>query len=83
MVRAWLRALGWRRRPVSVAGYEDAALVPLHDPVAVRNAFHRLPGLRGRTYRDPCSRDRTVLRYGELMEQLGHSFTISQSAASG
>ena len=83
MVRAWLRALGWRRRPVSVAGYEDAALVPPHDPVAARNAFHRIPGLRGCTYRGPYSRDRIFLRYGELMEQLGHSNTISQSAASG
>jgi glycosyltransferase involved in cell wall biosynthesis len=56
--------------PEAVADYEGAILVPPHDPTALRDAIRRLPQLRGRRYRDPHSWDRTVTRYGELMEQL-------------
>jgi len=54
----------------AVAEYEGAILVPPRDPVALRDAIRRLPALRGRRYRDPHSWDRTVTRYGELMDQL-------------
>lgn len=56
--------------PEAVADYEGAILVPPRDPVALRDAIRRLPDLRGRRYRDPHSWDRTVTRYGELLEQL-------------
>jgi glycosyltransferase involved in cell wall biosynthesis len=57
--------------PEAVADYEGAILVPPHDPVALRDAIRTLPPLRGRRYRDPHSWDRTVTRYGELLEKLG------------
>jgi glycosyltransferase involved in cell wall biosynthesis len=59
--------------PAAVEDYEGAILVPPHDRIALRDAIRRLPDLRGRRYTDPHSWDRTVTRYGELMEQLGHS----------
>ncbi len=59
--------------PAAVADYDGAILVPPRDPIALRDAIRRLPDLCGRRYRDPHSWDRTVVRYGELMEQLGYS----------
>jgi glycosyltransferase involved in cell wall biosynthesis len=59
--------------PAAVADYEGAILVPPRDPLALRDAIRRLPDLRGRRYGDPHSWDRTVLCYGELIEQLDNS----------
>lgn len=56
--------------PAAVADYKGAILVPPHDAVSLRDAIRRLPDLCGRTYKDPHSWDRTVARYGELMERL-------------
>ena len=55
--------------PAAVADYEGAILIPPHDTASLRDAIRRLPELCGRTYKDPHSWDRTVARYGELMEQ--------------
>lgn len=55
--------------PAAVADYEGAILVPPRDPMTLRDAIRRLSGLCGQRYKDPHSWDRTVTRYGELMEQ--------------
>lgn len=56
--------------PAAVADYEGAILIPPNNPAALRDAIRRLPGLCGRTYKDPHSWDRTVTRYRDLMERL-------------
>jgi glycosyltransferase involved in cell wall biosynthesis len=69
--------------PEAVADYKGAILVPPRDPVALRDAIRRLPALRGRRYRDPHSWDRTVTRYGELMEWLEHPHAAHPPYSSG
>jgi glycosyltransferase involved in cell wall biosynthesis len=69
--------------PAAVADYEGAILIPPRDPLALRDAIRRLPDLCGRRYRDPHSWDRTVTRYGELMEQLDYSRTQCPPCGSG
>jgi glycosyltransferase involved in cell wall biosynthesis len=57
--------------PAAVADYGGAILVPPRDSIELRDAIRRLPDLTGRHYQDPHSWDLTVMRLGELMEQLG------------
>lgn len=57
--------------PAAVADYEGAILVPPRDPAVLRDAIRRLPDLCGRRYHDPHSWDRTVGRFGDLMDELG------------
>jgi glycosyltransferase involved in cell wall biosynthesis len=59
--------------PAAVADYDGAVLVPPRDALALRDAIRKLPDLCGQRFRDPHSWDHTVLRYAELMEQLGCS----------
>jgi len=63
----------------AVAAYDDAIVVCQHDPAAARKPFRRLPNLH---YKDARRRDRTVTRFGESIEQLGHTSMKSPSMAS-
>jgi glycosyltransferase involved in cell wall biosynthesis len=56
--------------PAAVERYEGAIVVPPQDPAALRSAIRRLPELRGRQFSDPHSWQRTVERYGDLVDQL-------------
>lgn len=58
--------------PAAVEDYEGAILVPPRDPAALRDALRRLPSRCGRTYPDPHSWSRTVARYEQLLERIGH-----------
>ena len=62
--------------PAAVADYDGAILVPPHDHVMLREAIRQLPALRGRRYRDPHSWNRTLVLYGHLMDQVGHSHKL-------
>ena len=57
--------------PHAVAGYDGAILVPPQDPAAIRAAIERLPALRGRTFADPHSWERTLDRYDALFAEIG------------
>ncbi len=57
--------------PHAVAGYDGAILVPPQDPAAIRAAIERLPTLRGRTFADPHSWERTLDRYDALFAEIG------------
>ena len=57
--------------PHAVAGYDGAILVPPEDPAAIRAAIEQLPALRGRTFADPHSWERTLDRYDALFAEIG------------
>lgn len=59
--------------PEAVSNYEGAILVPPRNPEALRNALRQLPGMCGRSYRDPHSWSSTVESYERLIEQVGHA----------
>lgn len=69
--------------PAAVADYEGAILVPSRDPTAMRDAIRQLHNLRGRTYKDPHSWERTVSRFGELMQRLRNSLATRPSHPTG
>lgn len=56
--------------PAAVEDYKGAIIVPPLDPVALRDAIRRLPGMCGRHYTDPHSWHRTVEGYTKLFESL-------------
>jgi glycosyltransferase involved in cell wall biosynthesis len=54
----------------AVADYAGAVLVPPANPLALRDALLHVRGLRGKTFADPHSWQRSVERYDELFERM-------------